>query len=105
MKRMLISLAVAVSTVAAGVGIASAANFSGRLFLVQTTGTEGTLRFFVNTPTPLSLFASGDAKLILLQALALKANVDVGYTPIVCPGGISPPCGVVVSVSLNATAF
>jgi len=105
MRKLVSSLAAVGFAICVAAEPASAESFNGRIRLVQTTGTEGTLRFFITTPSPLSLFATGVAKEMLLQAVAVKAFVSIGYTPIACPGGITPPCGLVTFVTLDTVNF
>ena len=104
MRNALISWVVTACVVMASVRSADAANFSGKITLVQVTGSPGTLRFFVSG-SGLSLFATGDFKEVLLQAFMHKASVDVGYTPIPCTGGITGTCGNVVFVSVDQSGF
>lgn len=105
MTKVLLSLVASALITFTQIHAVHAANFSGRIFVVQNTSQPGVLRFFANTPTVISLFASGDFKDVLLQAFFHKANVDVSYTPITCLDGITPPCGTVTSVSVNTTTF
>jgi hypothetical protein len=77
---------------------ALADNFFGKMTLVQVS-TLGT-RFFVQ-PKGLSLFATGEYRDVLLEALSHKANVSVGYTKIACPGGITGTCGNVNFVTFD----
>ena len=86
----------------ASVPSAEAANFVGKISLVQNTGTDGTLRFFVRE-SGLSLFASGDFKDVLLQVFFNKSFVSIAYTPITCPGGITGTCGTVNFVSVDVS--
>jgi hypothetical protein len=104
MKNALLSLAAAACLTFASVPSAHAANFAGRITLVQVTGIEGTLRFFVSG-SGLSLFASGDFKDVLLHAFYQKANVSVGYNVITCPGGITGTCGAVFFVTVHESGF
>jgi hypothetical protein len=77
---------------------AHAVNFSGKIQLVQVTSG---LRFLA-AGSPLNLFATGDAKEVLLQAFYAKAHVDIGYTVVPCTGGITGTCGTVNFVSVNS---
>jgi hypothetical protein len=81
---------------------AYAVNFHGKIQLVQVTSAG--LRFMTVAPS-VSLFASGDAKEVLLQAFYKKAAVDIGYTVIPCTGGITGTCGTVNFVSVNTTGL
>ncbi len=81
---------------------AFAVNFSGKITLVQVTSL-GT-RFFVQ-PKGLSLFATGEYRDVLRDAFYRKANVDVGYTTIACPGGITGTCGNVNFVSVDQSGL
>ena len=71
----------------------------GRVDLVEKTA-KRSVRFFVRDQG-LSLFARGDAREIMLQGFYAKARMSVGYTPIVCPNGITGPCGWVTFVSVD----
>ena len=103
MRNMLMALVAAASLMVASPS-AEAANFFGKITLVQVTGTEGTLRFFVSGST-LSLFASGDFKDVLLHAFYHKATASIAYTVITCPGGITGTCGTVTFVSVDQSGF
>lgn len=81
---------------------AHAVNFHGKIKLVQVTG--GGLRFLTASPS-VSLFATGDAKEVMIQAFYKKAALDIGYTAIACPGGITGTCGNVNFVSVNDTGL
>ena len=109
MKALRIVLtAAALSIAAVASSMAQSANYNGKIWLVQNTGTPGTVRFHTAGPpaSRISLFASGDFKDILLQAFFRKANVSVGYTPLSpCPGGVTGACGTVTFVSVNTTGF
>jgi hypothetical protein len=105
MKNALLSLVAAACVTFASVPAANAANFFGRITLVQVTGTEGTLRFFISGGAGLSLFASGDFKDVLLHAFYQKANASISYNVITCPGGITGTCGAVTFVSVHETGF
>jgi hypothetical protein len=103
-RNGLLALVAAAWMTFAGMPSAEAANFFGRITLVQNTGTPGTLRFFISS-SGLSLFASGDFKDVLLQGFYAKANISVGYNVITCPGGITGTCGTVTFVSVHETGF
>ena len=80
---------------------AAAANgfWFGKVDLVEKTA-KRSVRFFVRD-RGLSLFARGDAKEILLQGFFAKARMSVGYTPVICPNGITGTCGWVTFVSVD----
>jgi hypothetical protein len=83
---------------------AFADNVHGQIAVVQTSSSLGT-RFFIRTNN-LSLFTtSADHKALLLEAFMRKAFVDVGYTRITCPGGITGTCGTVNFASVDITAI
>ncbi len=75
-------------------------NWFGKFDLVEKTSGRPA-RFFARGDG-LSLFASGDFKLILLAGYYAKAKMSVGYVSIACPGGIAGPCGRVNFVSVDA---
>ena len=81
---------------------AQATNFHGTIRLVQVTSAG--LRFLTAT-TPVSLYATGDAKEVLLQTFFKKGTVDIGYTVIPCTGGITGTCGNVNFVSVESSAL
>jgi hypothetical protein len=81
---------------------AAAVNYHGKIKLVQVTS-AGT-RFLTETG-PVSLFATGDFKEVLIQAFFKKAALDIGYTVIPCTGGITGTCGNVNFVSVNTTGL
>jgi hypothetical protein len=95
-RMMTATLMVLVLLVAADL---RADNFSGKITLVQVNS-NGT-RFFISGKN-LSLFAPAEPREVLLQAFFKKAPVDVGYTVIACPGGITGTCGNVNFVNVNA---
>jgi hypothetical protein len=78
---------------------AFAVNYVGKFTLVQVTS-AGT-RFYVQA-SHLSLYATGEYRDVLLEAVAHNKAASVGYTTIACPGGITGTCGNVNFVSLNA---
>src|SRR5436305_4021718 len=69
---------------------AHATNFHGTIRLVQVTSAG--LRFLTAT-TSVSLYATGDAKEVLVKAFFRKGTVDIGYAVIPCPAGITGTCG------------
>jgi hypothetical protein len=105
MKRLLGTLLFASAMMAATA--ANAGNYFGTIWLVQNTGTPGTLRFMtVSGPTGVSLFATGDYKETMLQGFYKKAKMSIGYTALSpCPGGLSGTCGTVASISVDTSGF
>jgi hypothetical protein len=89
---------IAVMLVALAPSMASAENFSGQIRLVQKFSTTN-LRF--QTTSAVSLYATGDLRDLLLQGFFRKATMDIGYTVIACPGGITGTCGNVNFVSVE----
>lgn len=81
---------------------AHAVNFHGKIKLVQVTGVG--LRFQTASPS-VSLFATGDAKEVMIQAFYKKATLDIAYNTIACPAGITGTCGNVTFVSVNDTGL
>jgi hypothetical protein len=85
-------------------GAAQAANFSGKFDIAQTDGSSsiGTIRYY-NQALALSIYAAPGGNASLLQdAFFRKTFVSVGYTPIVCPGGIGGSCGTLTFISVSA---
>lgn len=102
MKRFLLGVALACCLAMLSATPSFADNYSGKIDLMQFTSSG--IRFFVKS-TALSLFASGDAREILLVGFYRKASLSIGYTPTPCPPGISGTCGNVSFVSVDSTNF
>jgi hypothetical protein len=82
---------------------AHADNAAGKINIVQTSSIG--MRFFMQ-PQALSLFTtSAEHRELLLGAFFRKASLNVSYTKITCPGGITGTCGTVTFVSVDATAI
>ena len=90
----------------AGVSLdASAANFNGKLDVVDYNSASNSARYYSYT-AGLSIFApTGVAGDLLREAYFEKATVNVSYTPIACPGGITGACGNLLFVSVSAAAI
>jgi hypothetical protein len=103
--RMLIAAACA-GLALLGSAQAGPTTYTGKLWLVQTTGTDGTLRFMTLTTPRVSLFASGSTRDVMLEILMHKATASIIYTPTAtCAGGITPPCGDVNTITLETSGF
>ncbi len=84
---------------------ANAANYNGRIDLVQSTGANSTsVRYFISSQS-LSLYATGAIESIIRDAFFREANVSIVYQPTICPNGILGTCGNVSSVTVHAINF
>ncbi len=101
MTRRFVFLALLLLVLSASSAFAD--NVSAKITLVQTNSNG--MRFFFSAQG-LSLFTtSAEHRELMLGAFFRKANVDVGYTKIACPGGITGTCGTVNFVSVNTSTF
>ncbi len=106
MKKLCLIVAAVASVLSPA--MASAENYVGKIWLVQVAGVGGQTRFHTDGPpaSRISLYATGDHEVVLLDAFWRKATVSVGYAPLTpCPGGITGACGTVNFVSVNTTNF
>ena len=88
----------------AGVSLdAHATNFAGKFDIADNFGTNTSTRFY-NATVGLSVFApAGIPGDLLREAFFRKTYVNVSYTPIACPAGITGSCGTVTTVSVSAS--
>ena len=82
---------------------ANASNFAGKFDIAQTNSSSTTSTRYYNAAAGLSIYAPAGASADLLrEAYFRKVFVNVSYTAIACPGGVSGTCGQLFYITVDA---